>query len=139
VDLQGWVSDRSITVLGYTGFVSIIQTPLRDGSSITAGTVWNPTPNPDCLPSIVETQELAFAEAGDGQNVAPSGIVASRPSFVEATGIEPDASTLGSQISAEFGPSGANSTTGTLTWVLVTGVIMLITGTVLYTVQQRSR
>ncbi len=69
----GWVTDALIIVDGYSGSVPLVPAPAINGSTVTPGVPWNPTPLPYCTvtPTATATataaaEATATAETADG-------------------------------------------------------------------------
>jgi len=127
---EGWVSDQAVSVHGYTGYVPVIET---SETRTSPGTVWNPTPNPGCTPPApIAGSDVTLSL----ETVANSGVSGESGSTVNGQPIPPDqepesANTpADTQNQSEFDdrqnePQGNNST---LTWLLITGVFLIVVG-----------
>ena len=139
-DLEGWVSDQAVLVHGYTGFVPIIE----PGDATPApGTSWNPTPNPRCTPPA---PTVGPADATVIGTVANSG-----------SSEEPESENNGQQVSSaqdsEYASTPADnlnisdiedrqdepqSNNSSVTWLLITGVFLVVVGAISLIIRRRN-
>jgi hypothetical protein len=153
----GWIPNRSVIIHGYTGSVNIFEAPAAPGQATERAQIWNPTPNPVCptpLPvmapegegvaagsqnttSGVETDADAevFAAATSGGEASASTAETSEP--LATAGTSDNSESVVAQEASLTG-DGSVESRGSLTWILVIGIAMILVGVLALLVQARA-
>jgi uncharacterized protein YraI len=93
----GWVADRTVTVQGYTGNVPLVAAPAIGNVTPTPGPAWQPTPNPMCALTATATPPAGSASQSTGSDEvqATPTAMSSTPTAAVATATEDTATEAG--------------------------------------------
>jgi len=137
-DLQGWVTDLEVSILGYTGYVPIIltsqETPLAEAT-------WNPTPNPICTPEPVATtasltEQLADEQNGNQGEDATTGQVEAASG--SSAGQVDEATPASDQAAVTPEGSEDEQSQPSYLWLLITGAFLIVAGALTLLLRRQS-
>lgn len=137
-DLQGWVPDTDVLVLGYTGYVPAIL--ISDETTSTTAT-WNPTPNPQCTPAPVATTAnvnvgMTSGVSGDQQEATDSDQVDIETG--SSTNLADKSTPASDQPETSTEDLEINPDQPSYLWLLITGVFLIVAGVLSLLLRRRS-
>lgn len=128
---EGWVPDQAVQVHGYTGYIPVIE--LSETSSV-ADSIWNPTPIPGCTPPASESVSNATTRLTTADPVA----AVQQSSSNQSSGSANMAADSQNNSEIENQVNETKSTNGTFTWLLITGVFLVVVGAVSLFIRRRN-
>jgi hypothetical protein len=145
----GWVPDRAVVIHGHAGAVDVLEALAVAGRSPDPLQVWSPTPNPLCptpIPVASGGNEVVAAQteaAGDGADAIGREDTGEESSAL-ASGLSGnsagDASVSGESLSdpgASLPAGSLEHSDGSLTWLLLIGIALIIGGAIAILLQVR--
>ncbi len=137
---DGWISDQAVSVHGYTGYVSVIETGKATTST---GTMWNPTPNPECTPpapiaasnasSILDP--VVDSDVSEEFDSTANGQQISSDQESESANTPADDQHISEFDDRQNEPQANNST---FTWLLITGIFLVVVGAISLFIRRRN-